>query len=122
MELHDPILKHISKGSRDSFGTDSEEPSVFDRVERRLSVFAPKEDPPNVIDGGLCKSAPPNGEGWDKTLAVFLAHLACSSSGPHVARGLLRNGRIESTRAQVVTIAEKLRNGQSDPSGWPRVY
>jgi len=93
-------------------------------MEWRLSVLNPSPDnkPQNVIDREICRSVPSKGPEWDRKLAESLGNLACSSSSaPYVARGLLTNGRIESTRAHAMTIAERMQKGRPDLTACPGV-
>jgi uncharacterized protein YjbI with pentapeptide repeats len=94
----------------------------------RLSALDPaaEKEPKDVIKSQFwdeASSAPPQGEEREKQLAAFLAALGCRSDGaPHVARGLIRNGlRDWSMRRQVETVADRLYNGKSDPTGCPGV-
>ena len=58
-----------------------------------------------------------------KRLTDYLVQLACSAdAAPHVARGLIRNGRIWATGAQIaMIIADRLRKGRTDPAACPGV-
>ena len=92
----------------------------------RLSGLNPLTRLPDILDKNFWESArsrqQPQGAQREKTLAVFLAGLACSSEAvPYVAQGLIRNGRIEATGMQVRTVADTLRKGRSDPAACPGV-
>jgi hypothetical protein len=51
------------------------------------------------------------------TEAQILARLACRAYGaPHVARGLLWNGRLRNTRHHLHDIAARMRGGETDVS------
>jgi uncharacterized protein YjbI with pentapeptide repeats len=88
-----------------------------DDTRERLSALdpAPENEPKNSINPEFWKkasSAPPQSK--DRTV-VLLTDLACSSNGaPYVARGLLRNGRMEATGSQIAAVAARLRKGKSD--------
>jgi uncharacterized protein YjbI with pentapeptide repeats len=88
-----------------------------DEVRERLSALdpAPENEPKNSISAEFWKSAssaPPQSK--ERTVA-FLTDLACSSNGaPYVARGLLRNGRMEAAGSEIAAVAARLRNGKSD--------
>jgi uncharacterized protein YjbI with pentapeptide repeats len=90
-----------------------------------LKQFKPEWKSEELIPADFWKDAlstPPQGEQRKAKLAEFLANLACySGSSPYVARGLLRNGRMEATGTQIVTVAEKLRKGKSDETACPGV-
>jgi hypothetical protein len=46
-----------------------------------------------------------------------IARLACGADeAPHIARGLMRNGRLEDTRQDLHDIAAKMRSGKTDAS------
>ena len=83
----------------------------------RLSALDPdsENEPKDSISAEFWKrasSAPVHSK--ERTI-TFLTDLACSSDGaPYVARGLLRNGRIEATGSEVFAIAARLRRGKSD--------
>ena len=88
-----------------------------DDTTERLSALdpAPENEPKNSINPEFWKkasSAPPQSK--ERTVAL-LTNLACSSNGaPYVARGLLRNGRMEATGSQIAAVAARLRRGKSD--------
>jgi len=103
----DGILKTIpSRGHRDD-------------ARERLSALDPdpEKEPKDSINAEFweeASSAPPPSE--ERTVAI-LTDLACSREGaPYVARGLLRNGRIESTGSEITAFAAQLRSGKSDPA------
>ena len=81
------------------------------------------EDPSGVLDANFWKTAylsQPQGEEMKRRRGAFLADLACSSgSAPYVARGLLRNQRVNSTGGQL--FADRLHKGKSDPTACPGV-
>jgi uncharacterized protein YjbI with pentapeptide repeats len=77
--------------------------------------------PGNVLGGEFCNGVSPKGKEQEKELAAFLTDLACSGSGPYVARGLLENGRIQATGAEAAAVANILRKGKSDPTACPGV-
>jgi uncharacterized protein YjbI with pentapeptide repeats len=107
-EWRDSILEQMDRGN----------------MEGRLSALNPSPDnkPQNVIDRQICGSVPSKDQEWDRKVAESLGNLACSSSSaPYVARGLLTNGRIESTGTQITTVAERLLKGRSDPTSCPGV-
>ena len=76
-----------------------------------------------VLDANFWKTAylsQPQGEEMKRRRGAFLADLACSSgSAPYVARGLLRNQRVNSTGGQL--FADRLHKGKSDPTACPGV-
>jgi uncharacterized protein YjbI with pentapeptide repeats len=88
----------------------------------RLSALDPAADkePKAVVQTQFWNdalSAPPQGEERKKQLAAFLADLAClRDAAPHVARGLIRHGRLRSLGLQAAAVADRLRKGKSDPS------
>jgi hypothetical protein len=96
-------------------------------VADRLSALDPAADrePEDVIKAQFWSdvlSAPPQGEEREQQLATFLADLGClEDAAPHVARGLIQNGRLLSTGLRVAAVADRLRKGKSDPSGCPGV-
>ena len=88
-----------------------------DGTRERLSALdpAPENEPKNSSNPEFWKKtspAPPQSK--DRTVAL-LTDLACSSNGaPYVARGLLRNGRMEATGSEITAVAARLRKGKSD--------
>jgi len=103
----DGILKTIpSRGHRDD-------------ARERLSGLDPdpEKEPKDSINAEFwerASSAPSQSK--ERTVAI-LTDLACSSKGaPYVARGLLRNGRIEAMGSQIAAFAAQLRSGKSDPA------
>jgi uncharacterized protein YjbI with pentapeptide repeats len=107
-EWRDNILEQIPAGRG------------HDEAKRRLSALDPnQEDPKDLLDPEFWKCASPKDEKWYKELAGFLADLACTTSPPYVARGLLRYGHIESIGASVAVFAERLLKGKSDPTACP---
>lgn len=80
---------------------------AMSRLSKRL------EGPENPVSQ-ICQTAaskPPE----DEELATALAQLACSRiSAPHVARGLIKNGRAS-------IVADRLRKGMSEPTSCPGV-
>jgi uncharacterized protein YjbI with pentapeptide repeats len=67
-------------------------------------------------------SASPQGEERRMRLAAVLADLGCSSdTPPYVARGLLKNGRLEAAGSQVAAVADRLRKGRSDLATCPGI-
>jgi len=102
----DGILKTIPSGGH------------RDDARERLSPLDPdpEKEPKdsNAEFWERASSAPPQSK--ERTVAI-LTDLACSSKGaPYVARGLLRNGRIEATGSEIAAFAAQLRSGKSDPA------
>jgi hypothetical protein len=57
-----------------------------------------------------------------KHLAEYLVTLACSpdaspyvADAPYIARGLIRNERLEAAGMEIATVADRLRRGKADP-------
>jgi uncharacterized protein YjbI with pentapeptide repeats len=100
-------------------------------VSNRLSALG--EEPKDVLKAQFWKdalSALPQGEEREKQLATLLADLGCSVNddavavkyaAPHVARGLIANGRLRSTGPQIAPVADRFRKGKSDSSACPGV-
>ena len=84
----------------------------------RLSALDPdpENEPKDSISAEFwerASSAPPHSK--ERTVA-FLTDLACSSNGaPYVARGLLRNGRIEATGSEILAFAAQTAKRQVRP-------
>jgi hypothetical protein len=97
-------------------------------ADRRLAALNPdptEAEPSDLIladDWKTISSAPPQGEERKKQLAALLAHLGClTDSAPHVARGLLRNGRIQATESQVPTVEHGFSEGKVGQAACPGV-
>jgi hypothetical protein len=93
------------------------EGSGKDIARQRLSLLDPSApDPAGVIWGkGHCSRQ--QDAKFQKRLTHNLIELACSAaSAPHVARGLLRNGRIAATGVEIGMVADRLRKGRTDPT------
>jgi uncharacterized protein YjbI with pentapeptide repeats len=61
-----------------------------------------------------------------KQLAEYLITLVClaadaADAAPHVARGLIQNGRIAATGVEIASIADRLRRGKADTQTCPGV-
>jgi uncharacterized protein YjbI with pentapeptide repeats len=101
----DGILRTIlSRGHRNS-------------VRERLSVLDPdpENEPKDSINAEFWERASSTPSQSQERTVAFLTDLACSSNGaPYVARGLLRNGRIEARGSEVAVVAARLRTGKSD--------
>jgi hypothetical protein len=87
-----------------------------------LSILDPHNGEPTTLTWGKEQCPPQQGPDL-KRLTDYLVQLACSAdAAPHVARGLIRNGRIWATGAQIaMIIADRLRKGRTDPAACPGV-
>jgi uncharacterized protein YjbI with pentapeptide repeats len=67
-------------------------------------------------------NCPREGAADAKQLAEYLVTLACSAdAAPHVARGLMQNGRIAATGVEAATVVDRLRRGKADVQTCPGV-
>jgi uncharacterized protein YjbI with pentapeptide repeats len=67
-------------------------------------------------------STRPSDDNFETKLAISLTELAClEDAAPYIARGLLRNGRIEAAGAKAMDLLDTLLKGKSDPSVCPGV-
>jgi uncharacterized protein YjbI with pentapeptide repeats len=108
-EWRDLILKSVPEGqNRNELGA-------------RISALDPEKEPEGIIEGTYWKSEFTSSADPQINLATFLTDLVCSSSGPDVARGLLRNGRILATGAQITVFAKALQSRKADPTDCPGV-
>jgi uncharacterized protein YjbI with pentapeptide repeats len=102
-------------------------PGTYSGALRRLSTLDPAagKEPEDVIEAQFWNdalSAPAQGEEREQQLAAFLADLGCQGdAAPYVARGLIKNGRLQSIGLQVAAVADRLRKGKSDPLACPGV-
>ena len=108
-EWRDLILKSVPEGPKRN------------ELEARISALDPKKEPEGIIEGTYWMSEFTSSTGRQINLAAFLTDLVCSSSGPDVARGLLRNGRILATGAQITVFAKTLQSRRADPTDCPGV-
>jgi uncharacterized protein YjbI with pentapeptide repeats len=101
-------------------------PSMRDEVERQLSVLGPSprskpctspEKRYDYISTGMWQKASlAQSRKPDSQFAVRLGDLGClSDSAPHVARGLLTNGRAQSAGSQVKMISDRFHGQSSCP-------
>jgi hypothetical protein len=84
---------------------------------QRLSLLDPSAPDPEGVIWGKGRCSRQQDAKFQKRLTHNLIELACSAaSAPHVARGLLRNGRIAATGVEIGTVADRLRKGRTDPT------